>query len=166
MAFDAFLNIQGIKGDSKDDSHPDWIEILSFRHDVRQSTGGAASAQGSHAGGRADHRDFEITKKLDAASPALFMHCCTGRHIPEITVEMCRALGDKTVFMKYVMKDVIVANVTPSGSTDGADLIPMEHISFRYGEIHLEYTPTDPTNGGQTGAAIQAAWSTLTNKAL
>jgi type VI secretion system secreted protein Hcp len=166
MSFDGFLEIDGIKGDSLDENHEGWIELESFNHDVRQSTGGAASAQGSHAGGRADHGDFSVVKRLDSASPALFMHVCTGRHIPKITIEMCRALGEKTVFMKYTMEDVIVAGVSPSGSTKGSDLIPLEEVQFRYGAIHQEYTPTDPRNGGQTGASIQAAWSTLNNKAL
>jgi hypothetical protein len=32
MAFDAFLKIDGIPGESTDDKHKDWIEILSFAH--------------------------------------------------------------------------------------------------------------------------------------
>lgn len=166
MSFDAFMQIQGIKGDSTDEKHKDWIEIQQFNHRVYQATGGAASAQGAHAGGRADHADFDIIKKLDSSSPNLFMHCCSGRHIPEIVIEICRALGEKTTFMKYTLKDVIVSNVAPAGSTEGNDVIPLENVSLRYGEIHQEYTPTDPQGGGKTGASIQAAWSTRENKAL
>ena len=126
MSFDAFMQIQGIKGDSTDDQLKEWIELQQFDHRVFQATGGAASAQGSHAGGRADHADFNVVKRRDSSSPNLFMHCCSGRHIPEIVIEMCRALGEKTVFMKYTLKDVIVANVAPAGSTEAGDLIPLE----------------------------------------
>lgn len=166
MSFDAFMQIQGIKGDSTDSAHAEWIEIQAFNHSVRQATGGATSAQGTHSGGRADHNDFSIVKRLDSASPALFLHCCSAKPIPEIVIEMCRAMGEKTVFMKYTMKDSIVSGVRPSGSTEGEDLIPLEEVSFRYAEIHLEYTPTDPRSGGKTGPGIQAAWSTLENKAM
>jgi bacteriocin-like protein len=31
-AYDAFLKIDGIPGESTDDKHKDWIEILSFNH--------------------------------------------------------------------------------------------------------------------------------------
>ena len=31
MAFDGFIKIDGIPGESTDDKHKDWIEILSFR---------------------------------------------------------------------------------------------------------------------------------------
>lgn len=166
MAFDAYMEIQGIKGDSTDDGHKDWIELQAFSHSLQQSTGGSASAQGAHAGGRADHADFSVVKRLDSASPSLFMHCASGKHIPQIVIEMCRALGEKTVFMKYTLKDVLISGVRPSGSAEGADLIPLEEISMRYGEIHLEYTPTDAKGGGKKGASIQAAWSTTNNKAL
>jgi type VI secretion system secreted protein Hcp len=163
MSFDGFVNIQGIKGDSTDDAHTEWIEIQAFSHNVKQSTGGAASAQGTHAGGRSDHGDFSIVKRLDSASTALFMHCCSAKPIPEIVIELCRAMGEKTVFMKYTLKDSIVSGVSPSGSSEGDDLIPLEEVSFRYAEIHLEYTPTDPTGGGKTGPAIMGAWSTMKN---
>jgi type VI secretion system secreted protein Hcp len=163
MAFDGFLEVGGIKGDSSDSAHKDWIEIQAFNHSVSQATGGAASAQGTHAGGRADHGDFTIVKRLDTASSPMFLHCCNGKPIPEIKIQLCRAMGEKTVFMEYTMKDVIVSAVRPSGSTDGEDLIPLEEVSFRYGEIHLAYTPTDPRSGGKTGASVQAAWSTMEN---
>jgi type VI secretion system secreted protein Hcp len=166
MSFDGFVKIQGIKGDSTDSKHKDWIEIQAFSHSVNQMTGGASSAQGTHSGGRADHNDFNVVKKLDSASPALFLHCCSAKPIPEIVIEMCRAMGEKTVFMKYTLKDSIVSAVRPSGSTEGQDLIPLEEVSFRYGEIHLEYTPTDPRGGGKTGPGIQAAWSTLEDKPI
>jgi len=163
MSFDGYINIQGIKGDSTDDAHVDWIQIDAFNHSIVQSTGGASSAQGTHAGGRSDHHDFAIVKKLDSASTALFMHCCSAKPIPEIVIELCRAMGEKTVFMKYTLKDSIVSSVSPSGATDGEDQIPLEQVSFRYAEIHLEYTPTDPTGGGKTGPAIMGAWSTRKN---
>lgn len=166
MSFDGFIQVQGIKGDSSDSAHKDWIEIQAFSHSITQSTGGAASAQGTHAGGRVDHGDFSIVKRLDTSSAPLFLHCCTAKPIPEVKVQLCRAMGEKTTFMEYTFKDVIVSSVKPSGSTSGEDLIPLEEVSFRYGEIHLAYTPTDPRSGGKTAAAVKAAWSTLENKTL
>jgi type VI secretion system secreted protein Hcp len=166
MAFDGFMEIKGIKGDSTDMAHKDWIEIQAFRHSVTQSTGGAVSAHGTHAGGRADHGDFSIVKRLDAATAPLMLYCCNAKPIPEIKIELCRAMGEKTIFMEYTLKEVIVSAVCPSGSTEGEDLIPLEEVNFRYGEIHLSYTPTDPRSGGKTGAAIRAAWSTRENTSL
>ncbi|NQU75740.1 MAG: type VI secretion system tube protein Hcp [Planctomycetes bacterium] len=166
MAFDCFLKIDGIKGDSGDSAHKEWIELESFNHKISQPVGGAMSAQGAHAGGRADHGDFSVTKRLDSATPNLELHCCNAKPIPNITIELCRAMGDKTVFMIYKFKENMVSSVQQHGSTVGEDPIPLEQVTFRYGTISWEYTPTDPTGGGKTGGTIQAGWSTLENKSV
>ncbi|MFB3893152.1 MAG: Hcp family type VI secretion system effector [Phycisphaerae bacterium] len=163
--FDAFLKIDGIKGDSTDAKHKDWIEINSYSHQISQAAGGAASAQGVQTGGRADHADFVITKRLDAASPNIAKYVCDGKHIPEIKFELCRAMGDKTTFMVYTFKDSVLSSVIVGpGESDQADLLPMEQVTIRYGKIKWEYTPTDPTGGGKKGATITQEFSVLENK--
>ncbi len=166
MGFDGFIQLDGIKGDSTDDKHNDWIEVLAFNHSVTQVTGGSMSAQGTHAGGRVNIGDFHIVKRLDAASPTIFLRVCDGKPIPQVIIELCRAMGEKTVFMKYTLKDVIISASRPTGAAEGEDLIPTEEIELRAAEYHLEYTPTDPRGGGKTGPAVQSAWSTLQNKAM
>ena len=44
MAIDAYLQIDGIKGESQDDAHKEWIEV----------TGVPASTGGKHTAERAD----------------------------------------------------------------------------------------------------------------
>jgi type VI secretion system secreted protein Hcp len=166
MSYDMFIKIDGINGDSADDKHKQWIEIHSYSHRISQPVGGALSAQGVHTGGRADHADFSLVHRLDSASPVLALYCCTGKHIPNIEFLMCRAMGDKTIFMSYKFKDVIIASVSPSGSANTEDPLPLEEFTLRYGQINYEYTPTDITGGGKTGAKVQAGWSTLMNKPM
>ncbi|MFM9996886.1 MAG: Hcp family type VI secretion system effector [Phycisphaerales bacterium] len=164
MAFDAFMNIDGIKGDSQDSKHKGWIEIDSFTHGVKQATGGSTSAHGGPTGGRADHSDFTITKLLDSASPVLEKYCCDAKPIAKIEFVCCRATGDKQVFYKVTLTDCIVSGVAATGKGEGEDLIPMEEINFRFATINWEYTPTDEK--GKAGAAIKAGWSTRENKPL
>jgi len=164
MAYDMYLKVEGVEGDSTDAKHGKWIEIVSYNHGISQAPGGSLSGQGALTGGKADHQDFSITKRLDSSSPTLALKCCMGEAIPEITFELCRATGEKTTFMKYVMRNVIVASVSPSGSADSEDPLPSEEVTFRYGEIAWSYTPTSPT--GETGAAVEASWSTMEDKAM
>lgn len=166
MPFDMFLEMDGIKGDSADEGHKKWIEIQGFAHSISQPMGGAVSAQGVHTGGRADHADFMLTKRIDSSSPILALHVCTGKHIPNIRFELCRAMDNKTTFMVVTFKDCIVSSVSPAGSADSSDPIPLEELGIRYGQIDWEYTPTDITGGGKTGGAIHAGWSTLMNKTM
>ena len=45
MAFDAFLKIDGIPGESADAKHKDWIDVLSYGFGIQQPTS-AYSATG------------------------------------------------------------------------------------------------------------------------
>jgi len=163
MAYAMYMKVEGVDGDSTDAKHQKWIEVESYSHAVSQAPGGSLSGQGGLTGGKADHADFSITKRLDSSSPILFLKCCSGEAIPEVTLEMCRATGEKTTFMKYVFKPCIVASVAPAGSASAGDPLPMENVTFRYGEIDLSYTPTTPK--GETGAAVEAKWSTMEDTA-
>jgi len=75
MAFDAFLRIDGIPGESQDSNHKDWIEILSYRHGVRQPVSITASSAGGAATERVSFGEFMISKLVDKATPKLFEAC-------------------------------------------------------------------------------------------
>ena len=47
MPFDAFLQIEGVPGESTDENHLDWIEILSYSHGVSQPGSGSVSSGGA-----------------------------------------------------------------------------------------------------------------------
>ena len=152
MSYDIFLKIQGIKGDSADDKHKEWIEVQSYKHQINNPFGGAINASGDYVGAKASHHDFTIVKKLDFSSPTLFQYCHLAKRIPQIQLELCRAMGDKTPFMKYTFKDAVISSVEPVGSHESDDTLPQETIAVRYVQISLEYTPTEVTGGGKKGA--------------
>jgi len=165
MAYDGFLQIEGIPGESTDAAHAGWIEILSFNHAVVQPAGSATSRIGGRTGARADVEDFVITKVVDKASPLLHLYCCQGKHIPSIKVELCQATGDKHMYMRYTMTDVIVSSVRPSGvANEDVYARPIEEVAFNFGTIQWEYVPVDHT--GKAGAAVVAGWSLEENKPL
>jgi type VI secretion system secreted protein Hcp len=161
MPFDAFLKISTIPGESTDDKHKEWIETLSYSWGASQAMGGSASATGAHAGQRVDIQDFSITKRLDKASPKLFQACCAGEHIADVTMELCRAGGDKQKYMMFKFTDVMVSSVRPGGSAGGADAIPLEEVSFRFSKVQLEYIPIDKT--GKPQGAVPAGWDLTKN---
>ena len=162
MAFDAFLKIATIPGESTDDAHQDWIEVLSYSHGLSQSGSGSVSSGGARTAERCDHQEFSITKTLDKASPLLALACCNGEHIGEIKLELCRAGGDKNKYMEYTLNDVIVASVHPNGSAQGAETLPMEDVTFNYGKITWTYTETDHRTG-KPGGIVEKFWDLTTN---
>ena len=163
MAFDCFMKIDDIPGESTDDKHSEWIELLSYSHGVSQSSSGSASSGGGRSAERCDHADFTVVKTLDKASPKITLACCKGDHIKEIKMELCRATGDKQKYMEYVLSDVIVSSVRPDGSAKGGESLPVEEVSFNYGKIEWIYTETDHKTGKPKGD-VKSHWSLEENK--
>jgi type VI secretion system secreted protein Hcp len=161
MPFDAFVKIATVPGESTDDKHKEWIEALSFHWGASQMAGGSASGTGSHAGQRVDIQDFSFVHSLDKASPKLFLACCTGEHIADVTLELCKAGGDKQKYMTYKFSDVLVSGVRPGGSSKGGDALPLEEVSFKFSKVELEYVPIDKT--GKPQGQVPAGWDLSKN---
>jgi type VI secretion system secreted protein Hcp len=162
MATDAFLKIDGIPGESSDEKHKDWIEILSYNHGMSQPAS-AASGTGGRTAQRVSMSDFSVMKVLDKASPHLAQACCDGRHIKEVKVELCEAAGDKHTYMVYTMENVIISSLQPGGSQGGDK--PMESLTFNFGKIKWEYTPTG--HDGKPGSKVgPLGWNLEENKKI
>ncbi len=165
MAYDGYLKIDGIPGESTDKGHKDWIEIISFKHEVSQPAGSSTSRIGGRTGARVDIRDFCVTKVVDKSSTLLHLYCCNGKHISQIIVELCEATEQKHCYMRYTMKDVIVSSVKPSGVANEQIFVrPIEEVSFNFGQIQWEYTPKD--HMGRPLGALQSGWNLEENVAI
>jgi type VI secretion system secreted protein Hcp len=161
--FDAFLKIDGIPGESTDDKHKDWIEILSYQHSITQPASATKSSAGGASAERCKHEDFMIVKHLDKASPKIYENCSSGKHIKEVLVELCRAGGDKLKYMEIKMEEVIIAKVAPDGRAEGEDPLATEQVSFDYGKIKWTYTQ-QKRKDGSGGGNVTGGWDLTANK--
>jgi type VI secretion system secreted protein Hcp len=163
MAFDAFLKIDGIPGESTDDKHKDWIEVLSYGLGIQQPASATASSSGGATAERANFQDFSITKALDKASPKLAQTCSDGTHIKQITLELCRAGGDKVKYMEYKLTNCILSSYHDGGSSTGAENLPTETVAFNYGKIEWTYTQQKRADGSG-GGQVAGGWDIEQNK--
>ena len=159
MSVDMYLKVEGVDGESSDDAHDKWIEVLSYNHGVSQPATGV-SGTGGQTGGRADFQNLSIVKVLDNSTPDLNIKCAKGEHIPKVELELCLATGDKHTFMKYTFEDCVVTLVSPGG-TSSDEARPMENVAFAYGKCKWEYTPID--NTGAPGSTTDRTWNLETN---
>jgi type VI secretion system secreted protein Hcp len=159
MAVDMYWKIDGVDGESTDDQHKGWTELQSISHGVTQPTSGA-SGTGGRTGGRADFEPFTGVKEIDKSTPDLNIKCAKGEHIPKVEVHLCEAAGDKHVFMKYTMENVIVQSVMPS--CNAQDVKPMEIVSLLYGKLKWEYTELG--DDGKPLGSTDRTWNLETNK--
>jgi type VI secretion system secreted protein Hcp len=115
--FDAFLKLDGIKGESADAKHKGEIDIESFSWGLSQT---GTSAQGGGGGaGKVKVHDFTIIKRTDASSPLLMLNCANGAHIKEANFVVRKAGGEQLEYLKIKLTDVLVSSYKPHGITDG-----------------------------------------------
>lgn len=160
MAFDAFLKIDDIPGESTDDQHKDWIEILSFSWGEAQPASATASSAGGASHQRADFADFSIVKTLDKASPKIALACAGGAVAKQVTLELCRSGGDKLKYMEYKLANAIISSVSVGGGGGGE---VTEALTFNYGKIEWTYTQQKRSDGSG-GGNVAAGWNLETNK--
>ncbi len=153
MAFDAFIKIGDIEGESTDDKHAGWIEITDYSMDITQTISSTASSAGGASGERADFTDFSITKQLDKATPKLALACADGTHYDKITVELCRAGTDKVKFMEFILSNCILSSISMSAGNE----FPEESIGINYGKVEWSYVQQKRQGGSATGN-VAAGW--------
>jgi type VI secretion system secreted protein Hcp len=155
MAFDAFLKLGDIKGETGDSVHKDEIEVLSFHFGVsNQGSSGAGSGGGS---GKCQVQDFSFVKKVDKSSPVLFQHCATGTHVKDAMFVVRKAGGTQLEYLKIKLVDILVSSVRPGGSSQGSEDIPMEEVSLNFTQIQIDYQPQGP-DGKALGGPIHGGW--------
>ena len=139
MAFDAFLKIDGIDGESLDKFQKGSIEVESFSWGVVNL--GSASGGGGGAG-KAVPQDFHFTQKVSKASPNLMLACCTGKHLKKavLTVRKAGASrgGQPQDFLVIKLADCLVSSFQPAGEGSG-DEGPEESISLNFVKIDFSY---------------------------
>lgn len=133
-AVDAFLKLDGIDGESTDDKHKNEIVVDAWSFGVTQRV----SATGQQTTARPCVSDIVVTKGVDKASPILFMHAATGKHIPTATITVRKAGERPLEYLVVTMQDVIVTSINSTSS--GGDS-PGESLSLNFQTIGITYTP-------------------------
>lgn len=128
MASDYFLEIDGIKGESKDKKHKEMIDVESF-------SWGASNA-GSTGASAWKGEGFRFDRHIDKASPILAQACAKGNHIPKAVLFVRRSSADTGDYYKVTFSDCLVSSFSHGG--EGGDM-PTEEVSFNYAKIEFSY---------------------------
>ena len=71
-----FLYIPGVKGETKDANHAGWIDIDEFSTGTQRLITSNSSTRGDRESSNTTTQDFFLTKRMDSASPKLFIDSC------------------------------------------------------------------------------------------
>lgn len=135
MAIDVYLQIDGIMGESTDDTHKDRIECLSVDWSLRQPRSATASTAGGHTAERVELSDISFHKM--------------------------RADGDgaRIKYYEIELENVLISYLAPSvvpGSTMS------EAVSLKFSQVKWRYT-RQRVSGGASGNTA-GGWNLSTNR--
>jgi type VI secretion system secreted protein Hcp len=161
MAIDVYLQIDGIKGESADDKHKDWIECKSVEWGVKQPRSATASTGGGHTAERCEHTEITVTKLADLATPLLLQTCSSGKTIPKAKLEFMRAdgQGERVKYFEIELENVLIGEVTPS--VKQGDILS-EELGLKFSKIKWKYTQQKVSGGA--GGNTSGGWDLASNK--
>jgi type VI secretion system secreted protein Hcp len=159
-AFDYFLKIDGISGESTDNKHKGEIEVLSWSwgetHPTPPTPGGGVSA------GKVEMTDLHVSARLTKASPQLLLACASGKHLKSAVLTGRRGGGkSQDEFLTFSLTDVLVSSFQTGGTTADA---PLDSVSLNFAKIEVTYKEQSAKGG--PGAATRVGWDRKQNKAF
>jgi len=175
MAFEAYLFVDGIQGDSTSttpakiepkpaNSAP--IEIKTYGLGIEMPMVENRSGTGAATVGRATFEDFETEKTLDVSTGSLLFFCLSGKHINTALVAIYRTAGEDesagkgSLYMKILYEHVVITEVAVKG---GGDEMPSETLKFNYGKVSYYYYATDPKTGKTNTTPAEFIWDRVSN---
>ena len=155
-SIDYFLKLDGITGESADSKHKGEIEVLSFS--FAESHMGPTGIGGGGAG-KVEMSDFSFTARTSKASPQLFQHCASGKHIKQALLTVRKAGQSQQEYLKIKLNDVLVSAYALDGDVDEGQL----HDAFSLNFVKLSYDYAPQKADGSLDAPVHAGWDTLKN---
>lgn len=156
-AFDYFLKVDGIAGESTDSKHKDEIDVLSWSWG--ESHAGSAGSGGGGGAGKVQMQDLHVTTNMSKASPALMLACASGQHIKSAILSGRRGGKGALEFLTFSLSDVLVSSYQTGGT---AAEPPVDAVSLNFAKIQIEYKQLGPA--GKLGASAKAGWDVKQNK--
>jgi type VI secretion system secreted protein Hcp len=159
MAVDMFMDIAGLKGESRDKTHKEKIDVLAWSWGASNS--GSAHVGGGAGAGKVNVQDLSFTKYVDKASPDLMLATCNGKHFGTATLTVRKAGENPLEYMVIKMTDVLVTSVSTGGS-GGEDRLT-ENVTLNFAKVEFKYTEQTATGG--KGAMPEMKWDIAGNAA-
>lgn len=161
MAIDVYLQIDGVKGESAEETHKGWIECLSVDWAVTQPKSATSSTAGGHTAERANLSEIGLTKLADLASPILFQLSACGKTLPKAKLEFMRADGDgKPIkYFEIQLENVLISDMASSVSEG---VVLSESRGLKFSKIKLAYI--QQKLGGGTLGSTTGGWDLALNR--
>jgi type VI secretion system secreted protein Hcp len=156
-AFDYFLRVDGIQGESADAKHKGEIEVLSWSWGETQPTGPPSSGGGA---GKVEMSDLTVVTRISKASPHLLLACATGKHIKSAVLTGRKAGKGQAEFLTFSLSDILVSSYQTGGSASVEP--PTDSVSLSFAKVQVEYK--EQKADGSLGETVKVGWDRKANK--
>jgi type VI secretion system secreted protein Hcp len=157
MAVDMFIKIGDLKGESKDKTHKEEIDVLSWSWGLSNS--GSAHTGGGAGAGKVNVQDVSFTKYIDKSSPDLMLACCDGKHYDTAKLTVRKAGTTPLEYLIVTLTEVMVTAVSTGGS-GGEDRLT-ENVTLNFAKVKVDYK--EQTATGTAGATPSMTWDVAQN---
>ena len=157
MAVDMFIKIGDLKGEARDKTHKEEIDVLAWSWGISNS--GSAHVGGGAGAGKCNVQDLSFTKYIDKSSPDLMLACCNGKHYPKATLVVRKAGENPLEYLTINLEDLIVTSVSTGGS-GGEDRLT-ENVTLNFAKVKVNYKEQTATGG--VGDKPEMTWNIAEN---
>ena len=148
-----FAKYDGVDGESVDDKHGKWSDMLSMEWGVQSPTGPATGQ--SRRRGAPIIDDLVLTYNYDKSTPKLVEKLLKGEVIPKLEIELTSTYGGaRATYLRYELKNVQVTSYNINASADGGP--PTVVLANNFEEIKVTYTEYD--SEGQKKGNVEYSW--------
>jgi len=173
-AFDIFLKLDGIDGESTAKGHEKEIEVVSYDQSIDATV--PSSGGGGGGAGKATFSGVRIRKLLDTASIPIELACASGLHIASARIAFRRP-SPALDFYVVMLEDVVVTHAGQCATTDvqaplkfetlaksPAGAAMLEEVTLHFAKIRWEYRRIGPK--GTALPPITGGWDVNANRKL
>jgi len=148
-----FAKYDGVDGESVDDKHGKWSDVLSMEWGVESPTGPATGV--SRRRGAPIIEDLVLTYLYDKSTPKLVEKLLKGAVIPMLEIELTGTYGGaRATYLRYELKNVQVTSYNVNASADGG--LPTVVLANNFEEIKVTYTEYD--DDGSKKGNVEYSW--------
>ncbi|MBC9820547.1 type VI secretion system tube protein Hcp [Terrabacter sp. MAHUQ-38] len=153
---DYFLQLDPILGDSVDDEHRRWIDVMSFSWGASN----ASSVSGSGwSASKSTISGLSLMAETGSASPQLFLRTMNGKRLATGVLQGVTSGEARTKFLEIELRDVAVTSYQTSASEGGGS--PTDSFSLAFAIIKYSIFLQSATGG--VGETISATWNVRTS---
>lgn len=156
----AFLELDGIDGESQDSEYQGKIEVQSL------SWGGSNNSSFAHGTGsgigKGHVSDITLSKYVDHSSLQLFKNCITGKVMSTGKLTLLKLQAEtKIPYFVVGLTNVVVTGYQLSGHGGGE--LPMESVTLHFQKFNSEYKPQG--DSGSAEGNVEFGWDIQQNVA-